>query len=459
MSKLSKTEKIVLITIVIVTIILAIFVGCILMRKSKVKNNNKGRNINNIETQSTGLLDLAGNENDKNYYACACYIKMFDEFIENYSSENITKDTRIIKIMAEDEKNSSRFLLQAFVANEDCNEYNVKAYMVYQSNPSKYPGAEKLGDIIVGHYCMAIIDVDCNRMKKLYDEDKIHTDSRMLSEKDLYRSAIRDVKFINYFDVDLATFVNDSYDLDKICQKMNSELKKYDWKGIYYDFEDNQDFIDEFSVNSNQNSNDSLNYAEQDFYSNENITKNENEYIESNYNESINNANSAIKNNEQYVEKSIEVPNLIGLSVSQAEQKLNELGILYDITYVTSFTKDEVFYQSVPAGTVKNKSDTINIKAYKKVNQVSAFANITSTNSSYMNKDIKVIIDGKQCSDMMGNTTFSGSYSAMKFVNNPNITVEIYIDDSLVKSQDFNLDEIANKNNISSNEITFEINI
>lgn len=177
------------------------------------------------------------------------------------------------------------------------------------------------------------------------------------------------------------------------------------------------------------------------------------------YNTNNSNSNDSYTYNNQEQEKNIEMPNLVGLSKSQAEQKLKELGIPYNISSITSFSKDKVFYQSVSAGTSKTKSQfgTVTLKAYRKVGQVSAYINISSSN--YNGQNIKVIVNGKECKDMYGNKVFNGEYSVMTFANNPNISVEIYIDDALVKSQNINLDEISEKNEISSNEISATINI
>lgn len=199
------------------------------------------------------------------------------------------------------------------------------------------------------------------------------------------------------------------------------------------------------STNNSQSS--SGNSSSSDNKQNDNSNNND-------YNDYSNNGN-----NNQPQEKNIQMPNVIGMSTSQAEQKLNELGIAYNISSITSLSKDNVFYQSVSAGTSKPKSQfgTVTLKAYRKVTQVSA--NITISSSNYNGKTIKVLINGKECKDMMGNTTFNGKYSVMTYVNNPNVSIEVYIDNSLVKSQSINLDQISEKNGTSSNEISATINI
>lgn len=195
---------------------------------------------------------------------------------------------------------------------------------------------------------------------------------------------------------------------------------------------------------NNYTSNSSSN-GNNDYYGNDNNGSNGND----NYNNQP----------QQPQEKNIEMPNVVGMSVSQAEQKLNSLGIPYNVSSITSLSKDNVFFQSVPSGTSKPKSQfgTVTLKAYRKVSQVSAYINISSSN--YNGQTIKVVVNGKECKDMMGDTTFNGKYSVMTFVNTPNVSVEVYIDNSLVKSQSINVDQISEKNGNSSNEVSTTINI
>lgn len=195
---------------------------------------------------------------------------------------------------------------------------------------------------------------------------------------------------------------------------------------------------------NNYTSNSSSN-GNNDYYGNDNSGSNGND----NYNNQP----------QQPQEKNIEMPNVVGMSVSQAEQKLNSLGIPYNVSSITSLSKDNVFSQSVPSGTSKPKSQfgTVTLKAYRKVSQVSAYINISSSN--YNGQTIKVVVNGKECKDMMGDTTFNGKYSVMTFVNTPNVSVEVYIDNSLVKSQSINVDQISEKNGNSSNEVSTTINI
>lgn len=198
------------------------------------------------------------------------------------------------------------------------------------------------------------------------------------------------------------------------------------------------------SNNNNYNSSSSSN-GNNDYYGNDNNGSNGND----NYNNQP----------QQPQEKNIEMPNVVGMSVLQAEQKLNSLGIPYNVTSITSLSKDNVFSQSVPSGTSKPKSQfgTVTLKAYRKVSQVSTYINISSNN--YNGQTIKVVVNGKECKDMMGDTTFNGKYSVMTFVNTPNVSVEVYIDNSLVKSRSINVDQISEKNGNSSNEVSTTINI
>lgn len=464
MSKFSKTEKIVSIIIIILIITLTVSITGIIIMNNKKENTDiiKEENISNVETESKGLLDLAGNDEDCDYYMYACYAKMYEEIPKQYPTEKISNETKMLKLMAEDEQNSSRFLLSACVVNDNCNNINLDAYRLYLANPSKYYKMSTFGDLVVLHSCMAIIEVDCNKLKELYDNDRIHIDNRIDNEKEIYSSAVKNIIFINLYDIDLKSMAHREYgDKKERIDLMNSELKKYNWKGEYFSLDDSSNYMESSGTNI-ESYNKDIEASDNSNNSNSNnssTSNNQGNYNENNYKESTNNTNISTDNNEKSVEKIIEMPNLIGLNIAQAEQKLKELGISYNISYITSFNQDSVFYQSISAGTIKSQFETINIKAYKKVNQVSAIVNITSNNSSYTGKTIKVVIDGKQCTDMMGNSTFNGSYSAMKFVNNPDVSIEIYIDDILVKSQNINLDEVANKNNISANEINVKISI
>lgn len=244
------------------------------------------------------------------------------------------------------------------------------------------------------------------------------------------------------------------------CSKEEYEY----WKNNNYIWKKQTSIQDEDIAGINENTTDT---NEEQLYedinsSSSQISNSENSNYRQNNNSNNNDYNYDSNNNgnnNQQQEKNIQMPNVIGMSTSQAEQKLNELGIAYNISSITSLSKDNVFYQSIAAGTSKPKSQfgTVTLKAYRKVSQVSA--NITVSSSNYNGKTIKVLINGKECKDMMGNTTFNGKYSVMSYVNNPNVSVEVYIDNSLVKSQSINLDQISEKNGTSSNEISTTINI
>lgn len=182
-----------------------------------------------------------------------------------------------------------------------------------------------------------------------------------------------------------------------------------------------------------------------------------------NTDESSNNSNvtsnnsSGTSNNNQIINsqpkqesnvKNIEMPNLIGLTRTQAENKLNELGISFTVEKTNSISKDTVFSQSVPAGTSKtvNEFGTIIIKTYQKV---SALVRVTVKNADsskkyeLVGKNVKVVLNGQTNED----SYFNGESTSRNFsnINTPNITVQVYIDNELVKSQEFNIEELVQK--------------
>lgn len=165
------------------------------------------------------------------------------------------------------------------------------------------------------------------------------------------------------------------------------------------------------------------------------------------------------ENNIEQPKPTVTMPNLIGLDITQSEKKLTELGLKYNVKLITSLSDNTVFYQSVQADTNKTASEyeIIIIKCYKKVEQVETKVNVvnSSNNADYIEKDIKLVINNKEL-----NGTFNGnSYIGTSTVNIPNVLVEIYIDNILVKSQDFNLDSIAKSNESSSTSVSLTVNI
>ncbi len=180
----------------------------------------------------------------------------------------------------------------------------------------------------------------------------------------------------------------------------------------------------------------------------------------SNNNNSNNtNTDSNTTNNIPQTIPTIAMPNLIGLTATQAEQKLSELGLKYAIKKVTSLSKDNVFEQSIPAGTNKKASDygTIIIKCHKKVSQIEAKINVknTSNNETFKGKNIKLVINNKELID-----TFNGiSYLGATAINTSNASVKVYIDNKLLKKQDFNIDNILEVNGNESPSISITIDI
>ena len=330
MSKFSKSEKIVLSIIIILIIILIVSITGIIIMNNKTENTDiiKEENISNVEIESKGLLDLAGNEEDCDYYMYACYAKMYEEIPKQYPTEKISNETKMLKLMAEDEQNSSRFLLSACVVNDNCNNINLDAYRLYLANPSKYYKMSTFGDLVVLHSCMAIIEVDCNKLKELYDNDKIHIDNRVDNEKEIYASAVKDIIFINLYDIDLKSMAHREYgDKKERIDLMNSELKKYNWKGEYFSLDDSSNYMESSGTNI-ESYNKDIEASDNSNNSNSNnssTSNNQSNYNENNYKESTNNTNISTDNNEKSVEKIIEMPNLIGLNIAQAEQKIKRV--------------------------------------------------------------------------------------------------------------------------------------
>ena len=473
--KKNKSNKKVIIG-VIVSCAVVVLIGIIMFLVLKMNNKQTSDNVEISEEQTVNnrLISITGNEEeDKNYYYNACSIKMYDEIAKHYSTEKITNLTQITGIRIEDKEKSNRFLITATVFNKDGNQNNLMLYDLYKSNPNAYSSASYIEKLIIGHECIAIIEIDSMKLKQLYDNDIIHNDAENIqNEKEEYLSTINDIEFINITDMTMSYYDNVENSTTQWVNKVNEELKRLNWIGDFLDLnnneinssnnniveqENNPDYYEDTTnlkneqsnmvTSSNNSQSSSGNSSSSDNKQNDNSNNND-------YNDYSNNGN-----NNQPQEKNIQMPNVIGMSTSQAEQKLNELGIAYNISSITSLSKDNVFYQSVSAGTSKPKSQfgTVTLKAYRKVTQVSA--NITISSSNYNGKTIKVLINGKECKDMMGNTTFNGKYSVMSYVNNPNVSVEVYIDNSLVKSQSINLDQISEKNGTSSNEISTTINI
>ena len=169
--------------------------------------------------------------------------------------------------------------------------------------------------------------------------------------------------------------------------------------------------------------------------------------------------NNTSNNETSQVKKTITMPNLIGLSQTQAEQKLSELGLKYNTKLITSLSKDSVFYQNEAAGANKVASEygTITIKAYKKVKQVETKVNVvnSSGNVNYNNKTIKVIVNGDEL-----NSTFNGSsYLGTSIIYTPSIAIKVYIDNVLIKSENFNFDEFSKKNENTTSIMNVTVNI
>lgn len=176
-------------------------------------------------------------------------------------------------------------------------------------------------------------------------------------------------------------------------------------------------------------------------------------------NASNSNTNNNTTNNVPQTIPTITMPNLIGLTLAQAEQKLSELGVKYNTKMITSLSKENVFYQSIPAGTNKtaNEYGTVIIKSYKKVNQVNAKINVvnSSANTEYNGKIVKLLVNNKELTG-----TFNGnSYLGTTDINTTNVVVKVYIDNKLLKTQDFNINSILEVNENISSSISITINV
>ena len=144
--------------------------------------------------------------------------------------------------------------------------------------------------------------------------------------------------------------------------------------------------------------------------------------------------------------KSITMPNLIDLTLAEAEDKLNELGIPFIVEKTNSLSSDNVYYQSISAGTNKTVDEfgTITIKSFQKV---TALVRVTVKNSDdskkyeLVGKSIKVVLNGQANED----NYFNGESVSRVFSNitTPNITIQVYIENELIKSQDFNIEELV----------------
>jgi len=165
-------------------------------------------------------------------------------------------------------------------------------------------------------------------------------------------------------------------------------------------------------------------------------------------NETNNKSNDTSESQEQPTVKNVTMPNLVGLTRTQAESKLNELGISFTVEKTNSLSKDTVFSQSVAAGTSKPISEygTITIKTYEKVSAI-VRVNVKNTDSSkkyeLVGKPVKVVLNGQSNED----SYFNGESTSRNFldITTPNITVQVYIDNELVKTQEFNIEELVQK--------------
>lgn len=191
--------------------------------------------------------------------------------------------------------------------------------------------------------------------------------------------------------------------------------------------------------------------------SNNNATNNAN----GNNDKNNNNNNGNNNNSGETTPKAptITMPNLIGLAKTQAEQKLSELGLKYSTKIVTSLSKDNVFYQSVPAGTSKTASEygTITLKAYKKTSQIEVKVNVknTSNNETYKGKNIKLVINNKEVTD-----TFNGvSYLGKASISTSNVSIKVYIDNVLIKLQEGDINSTLEKSDKELSAIDMTVTI
>ena len=180
-----------------------------------------------------------------------------------------------------------------------------------------------------------------------------------------------------------------------------------------------------------------------------------------------NNYNNSDSTNNQAQENDVEMPNLIGLSLTEASNKLNSLGIKYQVQSVATLTKPEtIISQSIPVGTKKSNIYTsVVIKVYKKVS-----SNVTVEVKLVGNtEESKALYNESNHSGVKGKVIFNGQESnktlyhgGEKFyfdnVTSSTATIQVYIKDKLMTTKTVNLEDImVEKNNKYYASVTIEI--
>lgn len=171
--------------------------------------------------------------------------------------------------------------------------------------------------------------------------------------------------------------------------------------------------------------------------------------------------------NNQTQENDVEMPNLVGLSVTEAENKLNSLGIQYNLQTVATLTKQEtVISQSIPAGTKSDKYNTnVVIKAYEKVSvyttvYVKLLGKSEESQEFYKESDYsgikgKVILNGQNSEK---NIYHGGEKFYFSNVTDSTATIQVYIKGELIETKNINIENIMKqKDSRYYADITIEI--
>ena len=150
------------------------------------------------------------------------------------------------------------------------------------------------------------------------------------------------------------------------------------------------------------------------------------------------------------------MPNLIGLNLTEACNKLDSLGIKYELKTVPTLSNSEnVISQSIPAGTKLSDIHTIvTIESYSKV---SVYTTVTIRllgeteeskalymESNYSGTSVKVIFNGQANERMLyhGRENFY-----FDNITTPTATIEVYIKDKLMATQTVNIEDIMEEKN------------
>ena len=224
-------------------------------------------------------------------------------------------------------------------------------------------------------------------------------------------------------------------------------------------------------INELSSSNEQLENIDSNNNSYDNNDKNNSNNSSSNNNsDNISNNNNSDDNDKNNTMS--EVPQLVGLKLSEAEKKLSNSGIYINSIYVytNSAQKNEtIMEQSIPAGT-KTTGGNINLKVYKYIENIEIdipFEIICNNfdSSKYGFEEILFngnrVIAGYPENTVIYPNPYPVVFSSDKVINN-SIKVEFYLDNKLIKSQTFNIGNLEGKEinsygRITANKISMNI--